>query len=119
MKRAVIEQYEEMRSCLKTILQENKSKFSFTIDAWSAPNTKSFYGLTTHFIDKEWILQTVALDFIPSNAKHTGLNIAKFFLESTKEFKVKYFVQNTISHNMSNVGKDRFQFDVVFCHNII
>ena len=96
MKWIVIEQYEEMKSSLKIVLRDNPFKFSFTIEAWSALNTRSYYEITIHWIDKEWLMQAIALDFIPSNAKHKGWNIANFVLKSTKEFEVKYFIPKYI-----------------------
>lgn len=55
---------------LKKILMENKSKISFTIDGWNSLANISFYGITVHFVDSNWELQSVALDFIPSNKNH-------------------------------------------------
>lgn len=67
-----------MKDNLKKILNKNESKFSFTIDGWTAPNFKSYYRVTIHFIDNNWKFQSLALDFIPSNGKHTRKDIAFF-----------------------------------------
>jgi len=38
MKEKVMNEYYKMKNNLKKILNENESKFSFTIDGWTAPN---------------------------------------------------------------------------------
>lgn len=68
---------------------ENKSKISFTIDGWTSVANKSFYGITAHFVDSNWELQSVVLDFIPSNGKHTGEDIAAIFYKSLKFFHIE------------------------------
>ena len=72
VKRIALNEFEKMKGDLKAALQQNTSKFSFNVDGWTARNSKSFYGITIHYIDEEWDLQSVALDFIFSNAQHTG-----------------------------------------------
>jgi len=50
---------------------------------------KSFYGITAHFIDSNWELQSIVLDFIPFNGKHTQEKIAPVFYKSLKFFENK------------------------------
>lgn len=60
------------------------SKISFGVDGWRAPNFCSYYGVTAHFLDDEWNLISFALDLIPSEGQHAGLDIARLFLECVK-----------------------------------
>ena len=39
-------------------------KISFTIDIWTSPSAKSFLSLTVHYIDNNWKLRNVLVDFI-------------------------------------------------------
>ena len=64
MKRNTMTQFEEMKRNLKTTLQANSSKFSYTVDGWTARNAKSYYGITLHYIDDDWVLQSMVLGFI-------------------------------------------------------
>jgi len=66
-------------------LKENKSKISFTLDGWTSIAGKSYYGITAHFINNDWKLVSVALDFIASNGYHTGKDIAEIFFASVKD----------------------------------
>ena len=78
-----------MQTNLSNILHNNDSKFSFAVDAWTAKNGRSYYGITIHFIDRKWRLQSVALDLLPSYGKHTGKDIAQLFYNSIKKYNAE------------------------------
>jgi len=99
MKEKIMNEYYKMKNNLKKILNENESKFSFTIDGWTAPNFESYYGVTIHFIDNNWKFQSLALDFVPSNGKHTGKDIANFFLNILKDYSIEKKVQGITLDN--------------------
>jgi hypothetical protein len=67
------------------IKKDNVGKISFTLDAWTSSNVISFLGITCHFIDSDWNLKDVLLDFIYLTGSHTGENIMKEFLKCTKD----------------------------------
>lgn len=99
MKEKVMDEYYKMKVNLKKILNENDSKFSFTIDGWTAPNFQSYYGITIHFIDNNWKFQSLTLDFVPSNGKHSGKDIANFFLSIIKDYGIQKKVQGITLDN--------------------
>ena len=53
MRDKLMAQFSIMKENLKDILQSNDSRFSFTLDAWTAKNGSSYYGITIHFINKD------------------------------------------------------------------
>ena len=68
-------EFSRMKTNLSNIILFNDSKFSFAVNGWSARNGRSYYGITIHFIDKDWVLQSTALDLLPSHGKHTKRKI--------------------------------------------
>ena len=80
MRDEIMEEFPKMENNLMKVLQENDSKFSFTVDAATVKNSYSYYGITIHFIDKNFITQALALDVVASGAKHAGKDIAQLFL---------------------------------------
>lgn len=68
----VIDEYQQMQKKLIQCLQENSSRINFTFDGWSSRNLNHYYGLTGHFIDKNWKLISIALDLIPANKNFSG-----------------------------------------------
>jgi len=75
----VMKTYEDVKQSVIQDLRDNTSKILFTLDGWTSITGKSYYGVTAHFIDKKWQFKSVVLDFIPSNGKHTGRDIAQIF----------------------------------------
>jgi hypothetical protein len=80
---------------VKEILQSVPGKISFTIDIWTSPSMKSFLAITAHFINVEWELQSIILDFIQIWGSHTGENIKKIFVTCLESYgiqtKVSFF----------------------------
>jgi len=62
---------------------------SFTIDAWTSKNTLSFLGITVHWISSEWKLCSSTLDFSLLPGSHSGVNLAKKFIEILSDFNIK------------------------------
>lgn len=67
------------------IKKDNVGKISFILDAWTSSNVISFLGMTCHFIDSDWNLKDVLLDFIHLTGFHTGENMIREFLKCTKD----------------------------------
>jgi hypothetical protein len=62
---------------------------SFTIDAWTSKNTLPFLGITVHWISSEWKLCSSTLDFSLLPGSHSGVNLAKKFIEILSDFNIK------------------------------
>lgn len=90
-----------MKENVKRILKDNRSKFSFNIDAWIARNGKSFYGITVHFIDNNWNFQSFALDLVACEGEHSGTAIAKIFFATLKEYGIENKVGGITVDNAS------------------
>jgi len=63
---------------LSTKLSHLSSAISITVDAWTSDvNNKAFLGVTGHWIDNQWKLQHIVLDFADiTTFAHTGENLA-------------------------------------------
>lgn len=98
-RRMVMEHFHMQRVTVKKILNNNCSKFSFTVDGWTSMNFRSYYGVTIHFIDDNWQLQSLALDFIPSCGRHCGKDIAEVFFKCIKEYGLENKIQGITLDN--------------------
>lgn len=88
MKTLVVNRFEKMQSAVKKILIANCSKLSFTLDGWSSITRKSYIGITCHYIDNDWNLHSLLLDFVPSHGLHAGKDTAKSFFETIEDFQI-------------------------------
>jgi len=77
-------------------LKNVPGKLSFTIDGWTSPNVISFLGITCHYIDDDWKIQDILLDFVSFMEPHSGENIANAFAKSLQEMNVLTKVSNNL-----------------------
>lgn len=93
--------FTEMQNALIIIFENNSSKISFTIDGWTSVAHRSYFGITAHFINDKWDLESLVIDFVPSNGFHTGCDIAKKFQESLQKYKIENKLQAITVDNTS------------------
>lgn len=80
MQRMVLEHFDVMKKNVKEYMSKISSKVSFTNDGWSSSHTmKSYNGTRAHFIDENWELQSVTLELVPSESRHSGKAILQYF----------------------------------------
>ncbi|CAI2201446.1 3533_t:CDS:2, partial [Funneliformis geosporum] len=80
--------FKEYQEKIKKILQDVSGKISFTIDGWTSPNILSFLGITCHYIDADWKVQNILLDFVSLSGPHSGENIANAFSKCLQEMNL-------------------------------
>ena len=67
---------------LNFLNQKNTSgKISFALDAWTSPKILSFLGITYHYIDSDWKLKDILVDFVCLEGSHSGENLANSFIQ--------------------------------------
>ena len=59
---------------IQEAFQDVSGKISFTIDIWTSPSTKSFLAITAHYIDKDWKLKNILIDFVQILGKDFLIN---------------------------------------------
>jgi len=64
IKRKIMDLYTVNIDKMQESFQDILGKISFTLDVWTSPSTKSFLAITAHYIDKDWKLRNVLVDFI-------------------------------------------------------
>jgi hypothetical protein len=74
IKRKIMDLYENNIAKMQEAFQDISGKISFTIDVWTSPSTKSFLATTAHYIDKDWKLKNVLVDFIQIFGKNFLIN---------------------------------------------
>jgi hypothetical protein len=64
------------------------SKISFTLDIWTSPNNKSFIAAIAHYIDEDWNIHDVLVDFGLMSGRHGGANVADGFFNVITDYKI-------------------------------
>ena len=68
---------------------------------WSAKTRKSYYGITIHFIDDDWILRSIASDLKLARGKHAGSDIAQIFHNVTEFYEISEKIVGITLDNVS------------------
>src|SRR3954469_15658484 len=80
--------FREERNNIRKTLQDAPSKISFTLDAWTSRNQLPFLGITAYWVDSEWNLRSILLDFQLFSRSHSGENIQEVFQFSCWELGI-------------------------------
>ena len=104
LKRMIIKRYKEENEQIADQLRTAGSKVSVTLDCWTSPNTKSFMGITAHYI-VNGILQSLALACAPLGGKHSGENLREVFVAKCDQFGLFPNLLGVTTDNASNIDK--------------
>ncbi len=102
LKRRVMEEFKDKKEEMISFFDRLDAKVSFTTDCWTSPNRIAFMGITAHYIDTDWNLCKMTLDFLPLPGKHTGECLAESFLSTLKTFKLQNKTMAITLDNASN-----------------
>lgn len=80
--------FEYEQTLIQEKLQNISAKISFTFDGWTSKNQKSFLGVTAHWINENWDLKQVVLDFYHLEGSHSGENISKTLIKILKKYGI-------------------------------
>jgi len=58
------------------------------LDCWTSPNCIGFLAITAHFIDEDWVLQEVLIEFAELSGPHSGENICSAFVKSCTDLGI-------------------------------
>ncbi len=90
IQRKVIGEFKIIRTQIKNfICNEIFSKISLTLDGWSARTYRSYLVITKHWVDENWNMQSVLLDFFIISSPHDGENVCTIILEILKDCKIE------------------------------
>ncbi|CAB4403415.1 unnamed protein product [Rhizophagus irregularis] len=99
----ILKLYNNYRTNMKNKLQNVPGKLSFTLDCWTSTNTVAFLGITCHYIDINWNLHDILVDFVHLSGSHTGENLAKAFLSCVdNEFNIFNKILAITADNAAN-----------------
>lgn len=101
LRNSVINKFDFLQTKVKSLLANNDSKISLTIDSWTSIANRSYCGITCHFIDTNWNLTSFVLDFKAMSGQHSGQDIAQMVYDTLKDYRVENRIQGITTDNAS------------------
>ncbi|CAG8821633.1 34050_t:CDS:1, partial [Racocetra persica] len=95
--------YKREREQLRSYFRKFNHKVSITTDAWSLCTNQAFLSVTLHWIDDQWQMQHILLDFIPLHEKHTGYFLAETLFNLIEDFGLGKKILSMTADNASNM----------------
>ncbi|KAK2645950.1 hypothetical protein Ddye_021145 [Dipteronia dyeriana] len=108
----VLSLYGIEKTKVKTLLEEAPGRICLTSDLWTSIATDGYMCLTTHFIDKNWVLKkkVLSLCFIPP--PYDGVSLANKIKTLLREWKIENIIfaitldnassNNSLVHNLKS-----------------
>jgi hypothetical protein len=104
IKNDIMKSYQEEQDRIRDRLCSAGCEVSVTLDGWTSPNTKGFMGITVHYIDETWTLQSLIFDFIPLPDAHTGEKLCEAFVATCDRFGILPKLLGITTDNAGNMG---------------
>ncbi|CAB5380658.1 unnamed protein product [Rhizophagus irregularis] len=79
----VLDTFKNYQTTMQNLLQNSPGKISFALDRWISPNIISFLEITCHYIDTDWDLKDILVDFVDLSDPHSGKNLANILAITT------------------------------------
>ncbi|KAE8224084.1 hypothetical protein CF326_g8093, partial [Tilletia indica] len=100
--RRISKDFFELKQQVKTLLATVPGRIALTTDAWTAGNGHQFQSVTGHFIDKNWELKTLILDFVPFPVPHTAENAANLISAVLRELDIETKLSSCVTDNTAS-----------------
>lgn len=116
VKRDIMKKFEEKTKYMIAYLKKVPGKMSFTLDAWTSKNFIPFMAIRAHWINSDWVYETVLLDFSHILDLHDGKNFCSIFLQCLERFEIP--LSKVLALTMDNVGSNNTLMEFLRLHGI-
>jgi hypothetical protein len=96
--------FEDAKLILKEVLK-NINSLAITCDGWTSLANNSYLGVTAHFINSEFKLDSLTLACKHMPISHTGENLANMLLQIFSDYSIEHKVTNIVCDGASNMIK--------------
>ena len=88
---------------VRDLLANAPGRISITTDGWTSKPSVDYLGITGHWVDKNWELQSVLLNFADPPAEHTGVNLKSSVIDVLHEFDITHRILGVTVDGAANM----------------
>lgn len=103
VKNQIMKIYQEKKKIIIDYLTKLDCLISLTFDLWTSNSNIPYLGITAHWIDTEWHICSISLDFIECPYPHDGEALASLVFSIIKEFEIVSKILGITTDNASNM----------------
>ena len=86
-------------------MSSSPGKISLTSDLWKDSQSRNFAVATAHYIDDDWVLQSVILDFKLLAGAQTAIQVAGFLWNTIQTYRIEQKILAVTTDNGSPMVK--------------
>ena len=98
----VLKLYKKEKDDVKNKLKSIPSKICLTLDLWTSVTSEGYICLTTHYVDENWELKNIILNFCHMPPLHTGTLLSNKILSFLEEWGIEKKIFSITLDNASN-----------------
>lgn len=100
----MLSEYSKAKANLQDVFNDNTpAQLSVTVDGWSSRVFRSDVVITAHWVDVEWKLRTILLDFVRFPSPHDGASVKNLLESSLSQWNLLSKVTAVTSENGSEM----------------
>ena len=104
IRKNIVDDFVDRRKAIVAELRAVRGRFSMTTDMWQANAKKqSYIVITLHWIDEDWALKNIVLDFKYVPVRHTGDNMKNIVMDSLKEYSLSHRILCVTTDGAANM----------------
>ena len=113
--------YDSELLALKTRVEQSNA-IAITSDFWASMGNKSYCGITGHWINGEWQIESAALECLNVEERHFSANVAELYENFAADWGISSKIRAVVTDNAGNmtaaVAKTAFQHIPCLAHTL-
>ena len=103
IKNKIMKCFEDGKKQIIDMFRNTDSKISITLDLWTSTVGTPYIGITAHWVNSNWKLCSISLDFLECPFSHDGENLSNIVFEIVKDFGISTKIIVITTDNASNM----------------
>jgi hypothetical protein len=104
VKNEIVKMFQEAKKTISEYLKNLGSLVSITLDLWTSDSNIPYIGITVHWIENDWKLISITLDFVECPYPHDGESLAVLVLNIFKDFGIISKILGITTDNAPNMA---------------
>jgi hypothetical protein len=96
------------------LYKEKGSAFNLCLDSWTSLNQKAYLGISIHWLNDNWDIESYLLRLYPLYKRHSGKYLYKVLIETLKDFNID---QNILTITYDNASNNNILISRFFKYN--
>lgn len=108
IQRRIFSEKEDKEIAIKNVIRHIPGSVDLTSDAWSSRVYRKYMSVTMHYIDSNWQMKSIVLDFLRFHTPHTGEAFETVMMAFIDKWEISSKVRAVRTDNDSDVARGMY-----------